>query len=260
MVVPRPSDGSGMSMRSWEPRLTSGSALAKRSYVGTLRVVRRALRPTGLLDRPVPDRAHRTRHWLRSLTAIHDVDALIALGVPWWTYGAIDEVESFLLTRVQPRVFEYGSGASTVWLAQRAAHVTSVEHDSAWCEVLRTRLIGYDNVAVRLVPPDPQPDPTSVFLSEKPGYRGRTFRSYVEFIRDSDDVFDLIVIDGRARPACLHEATSHLAAGGMIVFDNAKRSRYRAAIAQAGLHVTEHRGLVPSLPVPDVTSILRGAG
>lgn len=247
-------------MRSWEPRLTSGSALAKRSYVGAMRVVRGALRPTGLLDRPVPDRAHRTRHWLRSLTAIHDVDALIALGVPWWTYGAIDEVESFLLAREHPRVFEFGSGASTVWLAQRAAHVTSVEHDSAWCAVLRTRLTGYDNVVVRLVPPDPEPDPTGAFVSDKPGYRGRTFRAYVECIRDSDDVFDLIVIDGRARPACLREATSRLAAGGMIVFDNAGRSRYREAIEEAGLRVTEHRGLVPSLPVPDVTSLLRGAG
>lgn len=239
--------------------MTSGSELAKRSYVGALRFARRTIRPTGILERPAPPRSDRTRHWLRSLTAIHDVDELIALDVPWWVYTAIDEVESFLASRQSPRVFEFGSGASTVWLAKRASHVTSVEHDAGWCEILRGRLTGLDNVTLELVPPDPCPDPLAAFRSGKPGFKDVSFRAYVESLRGAEPPFDLIVIDGRARSACLREATSHLVRDGMIVFDNAGRSRYREAILHSGLQVTTHRGLVPSLPVPDVTALLRNA-
>ncbi|MCA1784030.1 MAG: class I SAM-dependent methyltransferase [Dermatophilaceae bacterium] len=237
--------------------MTCGSELAKRSYVAALRLVRRAVRPTGVLDRPAPPRSKRVRHWFRSLTAIHDVDELIALDVPWWVYGAIDDVESFLASRRSPRVFEFGSGASTVWLAKRAARVTSVEHDAGWCETLRGRLAEFDNVTVELVPPDSLPEPLGAFRSSKPGFTGMSFRGYVESIRKADPPFDLIVIDGRARSACLREAASHLAPDGMIVFDNSGRSRYREAIVESGLQVTTHRGLVPSLPVPDVTALLR---
>ena len=52
------------------------------------------------------------RHW------VHDPLALAELGVPWWTYRAIDIVDAWLTAHVSPvRVFEYGSGASTIWLA-----------------------------------------------------------------------------------------------------------------------------------------------
>jgi predicted O-methyltransferase YrrM len=240
--------------------MTDASTIAKRGYVGAMRVVREVVRPTGLLDRPAPKREDRTKHWLRSLTAIHDVDALIALDVPWWTYDAIDQVEQFLGERGNARVFEYGSGASTVWLAKRSAHVTSVEHEAGWCDILRPRLADFDNITLNVVASDATPDADTAFHSVKPGYRGTSFRAYVEAIRDADGPFDLIVIDGRARPACLAEAVNHLADGGMIVFDNSHRAPYRAAIAAADVDATVLRGMVPSLPAPDETSLLRKRG
>ena len=67
-------------------------------------------------------------------------------------------------------------------------------------------------------------------------------------------------IDRRRRPrprgvptAALH----HLEAGGIIVFDNTMRRRYRRAIAAAPVVETAYRGLTPTLPYPDQTSILR---
>lgn len=232
------------------------TVLAKRGYVSAMRAVRAVARPLGALDHPADYRTSRTRHWLQSLLAIYDLDQLIRLDVPWWTYEAIGKVEAFLKARGNARVFEYGSGASTAWLAKRAQRVTSVEHDGQWLELLRPRLAGFGHVTVELAAPDSPTDPDTSFHSHKAGYRGRSFRSYVETIRRCDGPFDLIVIDGRARPACLTEAAGHLAPGGMIVFDNSHRGHYQAALDSCGLHREITRGLVPSLPVPDQTSLL----
>lgn len=236
--------------------MSSAAMLAKRGYVAAMRLVRAGVRPFGVLDRPPPPVASRWRHWLRSLLAIHDVDELIRLDVPWWTYDAIERVEAFLAHRKGARVFEYGSGASTVWLAKRAGTVTSVDHDRGWVELLAPRIAGLGNVALGLVEPDEAPGTDSLYHSHKPGWRGRGFRAYVDAIDAEPGSFDLIVIDGRARPACLAKAVGRLAEGGMIVFDNSHRARYRQAIEDCGLARTVTRGLVPSLPLSDETTLL----
>jgi len=232
-------------------------AIAKRGYVGLMRALRSVAAPLGALERPASARANRTLHWLQSLLAIHDIDELIRLDVPWWTYDAIELVEDFLKARNAPRVFEYGSGASTVWLARRAREVVSIDHDAGWIDFARPRLAELGNAAVELVPPDPQTVPDRRYHSGKSGYRGQSFEAYVNAIDRHPGSFDLIVIDGRARPACLGKAVERLAEGGMIVFDNSHRRRYREAIARCGFEAKVTRGLVPSLPLPDETTLLR---
>jgi precorrin-6B methylase 2 len=231
--------------------------VAKRGYVSLMRAARGALEPLGLGKAPVTASEHRYRHWLQSLLAIYDIDALIRLDVPWWTYDAIEKVEAFLEDRPGARVFEWGSGASTVWLAKRAGSVVSIDHDAPWVEFSAPRLAEQGNARVELVPADAQPDPDPRFLSGKAGYAGQTFRAYVEAIDRHEGRFDLIVIDGRARAACLDKAVERLARGGLIVFDNSHRARYRKAIAASGLRAKVTRGLVPSLPLPDQTTLLR---
>ena len=119
------------------------------------------------------------------------------------------------------------------------------------------RLAEQGNARVELVPADTHPDPDPRFLSGKPGYAGQTFRAYVEAIHRQEGRFDLIVIDGRARAACLERAVERLALGGLIVFDNSHRARYRRAIVRSGFRAQVTRGLVPSLPLPDQTTLLR---
>jgi hypothetical protein len=67
-----------------------------------------------------------TGRWVRSWLAIYDLEDLRRLDVPWWTMDAADEVAMFLRDRRDARIFEWGSGASTFWLARRAAAVHSV--------------------------------------------------------------------------------------------------------------------------------------
>lgn len=220
-------------------------------YVAAFRAARPVAQATGvlaLLERS----ASRPARWLRSLFAIYDLDDLVALDLPWWTFSAIDAVETHLATRPQARVFEWGSGASTVWLSRRAAHVTSVEHDLDWAVRVLGQLEGQDHVRLSTVPAAPD----GQVGSAKSGFEGQFFDAYVQAIHKADGPFDLIVIDGRAREACLTEAMKHLAPGGLILIDDFKRARYRAAAAATGLRAAHLDGLAVCLPLPDSTALL----
>jgi hypothetical protein len=226
------------------------------AYVRTLHGVGTVLGRTGLDDWLAARKSPIARH-VRSCGAIYDAERMIPLDVPWWTYSAAAEVETFLRDRGgATRVFEYGAGASTVWLARRAGEVHSVEHDAAFVDMLAPKLAGFDNVRLRCVEPgERRADATAV--SDRAGHEHLDFGDYVAAIDEAGGLFDVIVVDGRARAACLAQAIPHLADGGVIVFDNAGRARYRAAIESSGLQVDVRRGWAPSLPYRETTALLR---
>lgn len=57
-------------------------------------------------------------------------------------------------------VWEFGSGGSTLWLADLAFHVTSIEDNAAWYEAVKETLLdrGYAGIDLRLTPTKMQPD------------------------------------------------------------------------------------------------------
>lgn len=237
--------------------------LARSGYVRVvhgLGAVLAALGVLGLLERRAVH--SRTALWVRSWFAVHDLDQMVRLGVPWWTFEASDAVAEFLEHHPDARVFEWGSGASTVWLGARSGTVASVEHDPDWAARMADVLPL--NAALLLVEPDagaPGGTATPTTPSAKAGFAGLDFTAYVARIDDVRGELDLIVIDGRAREACLDRAVERLAHGGLIVVDNVERARYRAAIARhPGLDVRWTRGRTPALPYPTQTALLtRGA-
>lgn len=198
----------------------------------------------------------RSRVWFRSLFAIHDIDEMDRLDLAWWQLDALAEVDRFLRRIPDARVFEYGSGASTLWLARRASEVVSVEHDADWHAILGNKLAAYPHVKLKLVPGSPQASDDG-YGSGKPGAQNLNFRDYVHAIEEEPGAFDLIVIDGRCRIRCLDAASRKLRPGGMILFDNSSRARYRAGLAASGLRRERYWGLTACLPYPDETTLLR---
>jgi hypothetical protein len=143
-------------------------------------------------------------------------------------------------------VFEYGSGGSTrFWLSQ-GAQCVSIEHDPAWFEVVRARL-GGAKVDYRLIEPEPATevgrsaaDPEA-YLSDDEHYRGMSFRKYAGAIDEfAAGHFDIVMVDGRARPSCLMHAADKVRPGGLLVLDNAEREYYTAT---AGAHLTRFQRL-----------------
>ena len=233
----------------------------KKAYVAVVRALRRALDTIGvlrLLDRWAE--RSRTGLWVRSLLSVYDLEDLLRHDVPWWTFEAGERVDLFLASRPHARVFEWGSGASTVWLSRRAGSVTSVEHDAGWARQVEPLLPGHARLHV--VEPVPATGAPHQQLSVKSGFEGLDFADYVAALDDTSGLFDLVVVDGRARNACFHRAVTRLAPSGVLVFDNVDRDRYRRAIAACPVPIDVEwtRGLTPTLPYPTRTALVRLRG
>lgn len=231
--------------------------MLKKLYIALVRGLGRLLNALGLLGWLERRRGNLACLYLRSLFAVYDLDTMVRLDVCWWNFKTMAEVDRFLSGRNKPEVFEYGSGASTLWLARRAFSVVSLEYDDGWFASMKRHTQHAGNVELRLVPPDAQPAKDPLYRSEKKGFEDRSFFDFASAIR-TFAAFDLIVIDGRARAACLKEAVAHLKPGGVILFDDTHRARYRkAALSCPDFEVTSLRGLTPTLPYPNESSLLR---
>lgn len=152
-------------------------------------------------------------------------------------------------------VFEYGSGSSTLWWSKLGASVISVEHDEYWVAVINAYLTPNDRVQIHLVQPDEYPQSESVDLDDPDSYRTRhrgfegvTFKGYASVIDSYPDAFfDVILVDGQARPACIRHALPKLSRDGLLIVDNANVDSYLARLMPLldGFQSVSFRGLAP---------------
>lgn len=165
--------------------------------------------------------------------------------VPWIVYSARDRISSAL--SASSRVFEYGSGGSTLWFADQGCAVTSVEHDPVWCERVRAALNGRESrVTLLLILPSARDGGSTALSTGDPAQVSRSFREYASAIdRYQDGAFDLVLVDGRARADCLDRAWPKVRSGGLLVLDDSDRERYQESMNRLPHGVREdHRGLV----------------
>jgi len=129
--------------------------------------------------------------------------------VPWLTRQAVEILDG----RLKPgdTGLEWGSGRSTVWFAQRVAHLTSIEHNVRWYKRIKKALSekGAGNVDLLYAPLD-QMD------KGKPKY----VRVAAELPKAN---LDFVLVDGRLRDQCTEVALQLLKPGGMLIIDDAAR-------------------------------------
>lgn len=155
-------------------------------------------------------------------------------GQPWLVYSATRYLQQKLSKGM--RVFEFGCGGSTLFLASLVKDGLSVEHDADWAGKVRHALRehGHRNWEVCLVPPTASAEAgedapnTQSYASSGARYAGLSFRNYAAFIdRFPDGFFDVILVDGRARTACLEHVVPKVKRDeGIVILDNAERPRY----------------------------------
>tara|TARA_B110000259_G_C13877817_1_gene347554 strand:+ start:65 stop:715 length:651 start_codon:yes stop_codon:yes gene_type:complete len=127
--------------------------------------------------------------------------------LPWVTYGFIDFISGRLNKKLD--VFEYGSGNSTKWYAERVKTVTSVEHDMPWFNIVK------DNM------------PENVDLKyQELIYEG----DYSNYSNICDKKFDIVIVDGRDRVNCIKNSLSSLKREGVIILDDSERDDYLDAL------------------------------
>lgn len=148
--------------------------------------------------------------------------------LPWMNYDAINYIDQMI--RKTPRVFEYGSGSSTLYWVGKGAKIVSIEHEASFYEKLKMKLDA--NVVYHLIEPQAESviktnSPEDPDLYQSSDYIGYVFENYVKAIDIyQDNYFDVVVVDGRARPSCIKRALPKIRKGGMLILDNSDRRYY----------------------------------
>lgn len=155
------------------------------------------------------------------------VRARAATKPPWLTAEATRLLDELLLP--SDHVLEWGSGGTTLFLAPRVAHVTSVEGARPWYEDLSARLReqGTTNVDLQLVPFDElgyeTPEHEAAYVGAAPGLE--------------EESLAMVLVDGEYRDGCALRALDLLRPGGLLVLDNAET--YLPSTSRSPWHVHE---------------------
>jgi len=119
--------------------------------------------------------------------------------IPWYTYPAIEYLRQFDYR--EKNVFEYGCGNSSLFWAERAKFVRSIEDNPEWFSKWQKEFRA-DNLQVD-------------WRDEGEGYENAVF--------EDGRIYDVIVIDGKRRAECAGAAVKALSADGMIILDDSDR-------------------------------------
>lgn len=155
--------------------------------------------------------------------------------IPWVTYSFID----FIRPRLHKGlcIFEYGSGNSTLFYAEKVQRVVSVEHDKAW----------YQKIVQQKAP-----NAEMIFCALD------TNGQYSKKAASLDEKFDMVIVDGRDRVNCCQYAVDALRDKGVIVLDDSERESYapaRSFLLGAGFKELSFSGISPGLFYEKATSV-----
>src|SRR6266436_480271 len=128
------------------------------------------------------------------------------LEIPWFSYAAIDFLESFLKSDMT--VCEYGSGGSTLFFSRRTKSVVSIEDNPSWFDLVSLRLKerSIQNVQVKLAPFD---------FKNPVGFENSQYLNAIP-----NEAFDVIVIAcheewTQVRPICFRHVEKRIKPGGI---------------------------------------------
>lgn len=154
------------------------------------------------------------------------------------------------------RVFEYGSGASTLYWLDKGAEVVSVEHNPKWYDLVSNHVEESTRADRKLVLAQEtnwsnefdsdQVSDSTMYVSER--YSGVHFEDYVRQLDHyPPSSFDIIFVDGVARPSCIAHGADKVKSGGILVLDNSERPRYQLSVRQhlSKFRATEFYGVGP---------------
>lgn len=146
--------------------------------------------------------------------------------VPWFTYSSIHFINQKL--KLKPmRVFEFGSGNSTIWFSSRVESIISIEDSADFYSKMLKKFKSIDNIT----------------------YESKELnKNYNQKILEYENEFDVIVIDGRERVQCVKNSIKALKRDGVIIFDNSDRIRYEESykfLEQNQFRKIEFKGIGP---------------
>ena len=155
--------------------------------------------------------------------------------IPWFTYSFIDFLESRL--NKEQSIFEFGSGNSTRYFAEKVKNISSLEHDKAWYES------GLKN----------KPQNAELIFCDLD-----TDGNYCRGAIHTKQKFDIIIIDGRDRVNCCIQSMQALKENGVLILDDSERDRYdyaRITLVNQGFKELSFSGISPGFFYRKETSV-----
>ena len=145
----------------------------------------------------------RANQWLSALSKDRSLN-LDGLPMPSYSVAAMHFLEERL--KKDMKVFEFGSGLSSLFYARKCKKVTAIEHDSGWYNEVKSH----------------KSSNLSIYLKDLNSGNG----DYEKAIFDFDEQYDLIVVDGRNRNKCIFNCIKKLSESGVIILDDSHREKY----------------------------------
>lgn len=147
--------------------------------------------------------------------------------VIWMTYPFLDFMEERITAEMS--VFEYGSGNSTLYLEEKVRKIISVEHDKSWHDHIINKSNGRAVLLYRNI---------------------ESQNDYIHSINEVDQLFDILIVDGRLRNKCIEYSKPFLKDHGIVILDDAERSEYKNAhdyMKTQGFKKIEFKGMAPGI-------------
>ncbi|MBR2033113.1 MAG: SAM-dependent methyltransferase [Alphaproteobacteria bacterium] len=158
--------------------------------------------------------------------------------IPWYTYPAIEYLSQFDYSN--KKIFEFGCGNSSKFWAARAKKVVSIEDNLKWFAKWQQEMTA---------------------LNQQVLWRDEG-EIYENAILESDEKFDVIIVDGKRREKCCETALLRLSKGGMIILDDSDRintsEEYKKSVAilkSANLLQVDFYGFCPMNNYTKTTSV-----
>ena len=132
--------------------------------------------------------------------------------LPWLVYDAVKWLKKNLNKSMDG--YEWGSGRSTLFFAERIKKLISIEHDKKWYVTVNKWLMDrkLNNIELNFIPPQKNSTNTS------PDY-------YNHILKYEDENFDFVLVDGRMRVRCMINAMNKVKPGGFLIYDDSHRNK-----------------------------------
>lgn len=179
--------------------------------------------------------------WIKSLRCGKPV-SLDGSPLPWYCYPFLYFVDKKSADGQfsDARLFEFGSGQSTLWWAARVREVVSVEDSESWYQYVIKKIP--ENATCQFAPDE---------------------HRYLGSLTNGDGFFDIVVVDGSHRERAILAAKDKLTDRGVVIVDNADWPELEDsldAMVAFGFRRLDFYGLGPVNGYPWCTTVLYRTG
>lgn len=152
-------------------------------------------------------------------------------GTPFFSFEAVEWLNKFLTKDM--KVFEWGSGGSTIYFSKKVNTLISIEVSPEWHDKV-SKVLKKNNITnCQYLLKIPEASDSPNYPSNKLEHKGLDFESYCKTIDEyPNGYFDLIVVDGAVRSFCIRHAFKKIRQGGFLFLDDSEEKRHTDGVEE----------------------------